>query len=209
MITLFTHDEFNKEKLLKKIIEHELYDKFRRGKYVQFTPAGALKRGCTLGCTVHSLHLLQKESLYPSNKDKWYPIRKFSNYYREGYCIRALINERTNIPMWLLSLQEAVFESSSKAYSTSWTRRFIKSLPERVDEKIYRGRIEEFLNANNFDWEYVNITESYEGPRLPHVLHNVSTNKKGFRSEKGVKENAEKLGEFLINLFKGESKCLS
>jgi hypothetical protein len=107
-----------KATFLEQITLHETQDAFIKGTYGQMN---GHFRGCAIGCSLHSLNVLQGKT------DPAEAIDMHSRYESE-----------LGLPTWLAHLEDSIFERLPDALSQTWPRRFAEAIPvgATVDDRV-------------------------------------------------------------------------
>ena len=96
----------------------KIRDDIIRGKYGN-NEAGKYFQGCAIGCSLHSLNLLQGKGGTP---DEVLNISQHDRYAAE-----------LNLPAWLARIEDHLFEHLPDAESLTWPRRFLAAIPVGVE----------------------------------------------------------------------------
>jgi hypothetical protein len=103
-----------KAQFLSQLAEHERLDQFEKGTYGHMD---GTFRGCGIGCSLHSLNVLQ-------GKTAEREIERTGDHAR--------YETELGIPVWLAYLEDHLFEALSGEESRTWPRTFAEAIPVGV-----------------------------------------------------------------------------
>ncbi len=108
MVTYLGKPEL-KSRFIEEIGKHEEQDRIIKGTYSE---PGKVFRGCAIGCSLHSLNLIE------GAVDQFDGTDNHSRYEKE-----------LGLPTWLAYLEDNIFENLPLDQAKTWPRRFAEAVP--------------------------------------------------------------------------------
>ena len=143
----YLNDSNLKTAFLAQIAEHEAADAIIKGTYAQ---RGVTFRGCAIGCSLHSLNVIQRKV----GTDRTANTGNHERYEAE-----------LGLPTWLAYLEDNIFERLPDALAVTWPRRFAEAVPVGavVDDRVLARILCWALTDTEFGVRYATDSEETRG----------------------------------------------